>query len=278
MKGTVVVLLVAGALQAQSVMVVDVSGTVKRVRGGGVALYEELETGQGLVLEKGATLELMGLQGGEAWRFRGPGRLRLKAGIPVGLKPLSMRKVAAALQGATGFRPGSYGQAGVVMMEKSSRSNKGDFAPRQPRAVPVLSARTPLAWVPGEAAAGFRFELRGPKGPVVELRTEGAQVRLPEAISLEEGVTYTWTATALPEHLLESPQKGNLRLAPAALRTRMEEARPADSAFFGERLLYAALLAQEGLVHDARQAWLTLAQERPEDPVLRRLAGIPGEP
>ena len=48
MKGTVVVLLVAGALQAQSVMVVDVSGTVKRVRGGGVALYEEVVTAHSL--------------------------------------------------------------------------------------------------------------------------------------------------------------------------------------------------------------------------------------
>lgn len=272
MKETVVVLLLAGALQAQGVLVVDVSGSVKRAEGPAVVLYDELGAGQGLVLEKGAILELMGLQGGETWRFQGPGRLLLKGGLLQGLKPVSVRKVAAALQGATGFRPGSYGQAGVVMMEKSAKHfGDGPSMPRT-RMVAVLSPSTRLAWAPGTPGTTFTFELRGDAGVVAMVVTERPEIRLPEGVALASGRTYTWTVTATPRDLLAPPRSGRIRLATPELRARMAAVRPSAEATFSERLLYAALLAQEGLDHDAREAWVGLARERPEDPVLRRLA------
>lgn len=272
MKETVVVLLVAGALQAQGVMVVDVSGSVKRAEGPAVVLYDELGSGQGLVLEKGAILELMGLQGGDTWRFQGPGRLLVKGGLPQGLKPVSVRKVAAALQGATEFRPGSYGQAGVVMMEKFAKQfGDGPSMPRT-RTVAVLSPSSRLAWAPGAPGTTFTFELRGDAGAVAMVVTERPEIRLPEGVILASGRTYTWTVTATPRDLLAPPRSGRIRLAVPELRARMAAVRPSAEATFSERLLYAALLAQEGLDHDAREAWAGLAKERPEDPVLRRLA------
>lgn len=278
MKETVVVLLVAGAVQAQGVMVVDVSGSVKRVQGAAVALYDELASGLGLVLEKGATLELMGLQGGETWRFQGPGQLQLKGGLPQGLKPVSVRKVAAALQGATAFRPGSYGQAGVVMMEKSAKGlGDGPSMPR-PRLVVVLSPSTRLAWAPGAPGATFTFEVRGEEGPVARVVTARPEIRLPEGVALAAGRTYAWTVTATPRDLLAPPQSGRIRLADPEVRARMAAAQPSAQATFAERLLYASLLAQEGLDHDAREAWSALLRERPEDPVLRRLAEPDPEP
>lgn len=272
MKETVVVLLAVGALQAQGVMVVDVSGSVKRAEGPAVVLYDELGPGQGLVLEKGAILELMGLQGGETWRFQGPGRLLVKVGFPQGLKPVAVRKVAAALQGATGFRPGSYGQAGVVMMEKSAKGFGDGLPMPRARMVVVLSPSTRLAWAPGTPGTTFTFELRGDAGPVARVVTERPEIRLPEGVALASGGTYTWTVTATPRDLLAPPRSGRIRLAAPELRARMASLRPSAGAAFAERLLYASLLAQEGLDHDAREAWAGLARERPEDPVLRRLA------
>lgn len=272
MRETVVMVLLAGALQAQGVMVVDVSGSVRRAEGSPVAAYDSLDSGQAVVLDKGATLELMGLQGGETWRFQGPGRLLVKEGLPQGLKPVAVRKVAAALQGATAFQPGAYGQAGVVMMEKSAKGPGSMPSLSRSRLVAVLSPSTRLAWAPAALGTTFSFELRDEGALVALVVTERPDIRLPEGVALAPGRTYTWTVTPSPRELLGAPRGGRIRLAPPEVQARLAAAKPSAEAAFADRLLFAALLAQEGLAHDAREAWGELARERPEDPVLRRLA------
>lgn len=57
-----------------------------------------------------------------------------------------------------------------------------------------------------------------------------------------------------------------------AERERLGRLRPARSSPFAERLLYATLLEQNGLLDEARFYWQALSAERPDAAVLRAKA------
>ena len=54
--------------------------------------------------------------------------------------------------------------------------------------------------------------------------------------------------------------------------TLREKLRPADSAPFGDWVVYAMGLEQIGLTSEAKGVWKKLSAQRPNDPKLRQLA------
>ena len=112
------------------------------------------------------------------------------------------------------------------------------------------------------------------KGTILhELRTEETQVALPESVKLEEGRPYTWEVSARRSDGARYSSLGDFSIAPQALRERAVALRPAAGAPASEQAAYAMWLDGQGLTDAARAVWRQLALQRPDDPMLKSLAG-----
>ena len=117
------------------------------------------------------------------------------------------------------------------------------------------------------ALEAFVASLRGRMGV-----RDGA-VPLPESVTLEVGVTYTWEVAArTPDGILHSSW-GDFVLATDAERALIEQMRPPSDAPFSSRVMFAVVLQQLELRDEALNHWKTLLAERSDDPKLQQMVG-----
>jgi hypothetical protein len=124
-----------------------------------------------------------------------------------------------------------------------------------------------------EGAGPYRFELQDAGGAVLhEARTDSTEIRLPEALALVEGKSYTWEVSTRKSNGIGYSNFGDFTVAPATLRSEAARLKPAANASVSDRIAYAAWLTSQDLNDDARAVWSALAAENPDDPRLKALS------
>lgn len=81
---------------------------------------------------------------------------------------------------------------------------------------------------------------------------------------LAEGKPYVWVVSARNARGVTTESAAEFTILPSADRSALEAARPAASADFTERLVFALALEQRGLKEEAGRYWRELAGDRPE--------------
>lgn len=248
------------AAAAPVAMVTDVVGDVKQANEP-LRILAELDAGRELKLAADATVVVFYVGDGSEWLLKGPGRYRL---APKGPEAQGGAAPAQRRPGPPGFRdiklrPDRVRQAAVILRGRNLtlKSPVNDDL--------VLARDVKLAWALDNARdTEFEVEIADAAGKrVLKEKTRVPEFSLPADARLEPGQRYTWAVMArergLPQPLYAI---GEFRIADAATRTRIENARPKAGAPFSERALFVALLEDVGAKGAADEQRRTLASER----------------
>lgn len=272
-----VLALAAGNAAAQKfpvvAMVTDVQGPVSIVRGG-IALAPtvaaELSAAMRIEVREGGRLVLLELASGDELQLSGPATAEVR-GTAIEADPKGKLTRKTTRVGPVKVREGGLAQAAVVLR-----------ATQQIQRLPLLSLTNTATmeispafrWAPVDGVGPYRFELADDKGKVLhEARTEATQMVLPDSVSLAEGKAYTWEVSARRSDGVRFSSFGDFTIATKDLRDRARELRPQASAGMSEWAAYALWLDGQSLADEARGVWRQLAKDRPDDPMLKALAG-----
>lgn len=263
------------AFAAPAVMVTDVRGNafvVKKEKEASqkLALLDYLQPGAEIRLDSGARVAVTFLAKPTEVVLNGPATAKVGDGtvsVLSGQAPQS-RKLDAQIASA----PGKFSGSARERITVATFEMKSGAMPRlrivTPNETKVLDSSPTFQWILPPGAADAKFTLVADDGRIVhEARTGATSLTLPKALALARGGGYAWKVEAGAASV-----DARFSVADKATAARLGKARPAKSAGFSARLLYAALLDGEGFQHDAMAIWQELAQERPDDAALQRLA------
>ncbi len=255
-------------------MVTDVQGAAVQSGGARLAILAELGASAQLQLETGARVTIAHFASGRQFDLDGPGAFRLTA---AGVESSGGGRVRARAPLSAAYRDVRLRPARVALASISMRGGADDV-PLQlisPVGTWLLENRPAFRWQPIAGVASYRFRLTDNTGRILhEARTSEQSAPLPETVMLEPGQTYAWQVdVTLPDGRVADGWT-EFGIAGRDRRDRVEGARPATGAPFGERVLFALLLDDTGLREAARNVWDELARERPADPRLRALGGL----
>jgi hypothetical protein len=261
---------------AQGVAIVtDVSGKAY-FQGGSkpapVAILAEIAADARVQLEPGAAMVVLYARSGEEYAFSGPALLQFRGDAPVALSGAAPQKRLSPLRGNDiRLKPAATAQAAFVM--RSGRTT-ARIRLLSLNGTKTLEAEPEFRWQALEPGVRYQFELADDTGRLLyETRTEATALKLPAAVALREGVSYTWEVSAQLSDGRRYRSAGDFALAGAELRARAAALRPPDGAPVSNRVAYAAWLDSVELGDEARRYWRALAAERPQDERLRSLAG-----
>ena len=253
-------------------LVTDISGKAEIEGKGPVATLAEIPDGARLTLAAGTQLVAVDLVSGREYVLKGSGKyvvaadgLRTSDGKPVETKPLPAKnlpevKVATA----------KVAQATLVM-----RSMRKFNVPvlNSPARTTVVTETPVFQWSGVDGAVSYRLVLKDQNGVVWEKTAAVTELAVPRDRSLHAGERYNWRIEAIgADGRTISDASASFSVAPGDTIKRLAELKPAPDAPFGRRVLYAAQLREAGALADARELWKSLAQERPDDEVLKTLA------
>jgi hypothetical protein len=254
-------------------LVTDISGKAEVAGKGPVTMLAELPAGAQLTLGPEARLVAVDLTSGREFILKGNARYlvaadgpKTAAGKPVEAQPLPSRNLPE-IKVATG----KVAQASIVMRSVRKRNVPVPLAPSR---TVVISSTPAFHWEGVEGATAYRLTLTSPEGTAVwESSPATSGVTLPADRSLPAGEGYSWRIEAMGQDgRVISDASTRFSIASADVIKRLTELKPSPQAAFSRRVLYAAQLREAGATADARELWKMLAQERPEDEVLRALA------
>ena len=262
-------LLLPGVAAAQGVaMVTDVGGKVGAATP--VTIMTEIPADTRMQLESGARLVVIYLKSGDEYTFTGPAQIHFRAADPQVTGGAQPQKRASAVARGVTIKPVAVTQAAFVM--RSSRPT-ARIKLLSLSGTKTLEAEPEFRWQPLDGGARYRFELTDETGKSLhEAEVTVSSVKLPPAIQLREGVSYTWEVSARAGDGRRYVSSGDFSIAGAQLRAEANSLRPAAGAPVSERVAYAAWLDQAELKDEARKYWKALAAERPEDTRLKTLA------
>ena len=262
---------VATPASAQSIaLVTDLSG---RVTGpGAVTILSEIANDARLQLEPGARLVALYLKSGDEYTFSGPAQIQFRAAEPLVVSGAKPQKNANPLGKGSNvtIRPVNVAQAAYVM-----RSGRPTARIRllTLSGTKTLEAAPEFHWQGVEQGARYRFEITDDTGKSLhESEMDGTSIRLPPALQLREGVSYTWEVSTRAADGRRYVSAGDFSIATAEVRAQAQALRPAAGAPVSERVAYAAWLEQVELRDEARKYWRMLSAERPQDDRLKALA------
>lgn len=260
LTSALLLLFASNALARPVALVTDVVGDVRHGQEP-LGILAELDGGREILLGPDATLVVFYVGDGTEWLLKGPGRYRLAARGPeplAGASAATKRPAPAAFRDIK-LRPEKVRQAAVIMRGR----NLTLMAPVNDEVVVGPPVR--LAWGLDNARdTEFDVELVDAAGKSLhKASTTSTHAVLPDSVKLLPGQRYTWAVTArergLPQPLYAI---GEFRIADAATRTRVENARPKPDAPFSERVLFVALLEDVGAKSAAADQRRALAAER----------------
>jgi len=270
---------VVEAAQAQPktiAMITDVQGKATIVTADAarnITILAEITNHSQIDLAPAARLVALWLDSGEEFAFVGPAAIRFTSSGPQMLSGDAPARRPSALENGKGIRIRAAGvtQAAVVMRSvgRNLRIRLLTLAGTR-----TLDSHPEFRWQPISGVHQYRFELADATGrALLELEISGDSYRLPAAVELEEGASYTWeVSTRLPDGR-KYASAGDFSVMLAARRERIEAVRPRADASLAERVAFAAWLDQQELRDEARKYWRDAAAERPQDRRLKQLAG-----
>lgn len=272
---TATLLLLATPAHAQSVaMVTDATGKAVRLGGANptpVAILAELAADTRVQLEAGARVTVLLLQSGDEYILEGPALVSFAAREPVALSGNAPRKRAGARASDVRITRGAVTQAAIVMRSLRVTSRIRLLNLNNTRS---LTPDAGFRWAGDEDGARYTFELFDDTGKsLYQTEVTATTLRLPADVQLRDSTGYTWGVSARLSDGRRYVSHGDFTIASADLRARVEAARPTPDAAVSARVIFAAWLDQMELKDEARGYWRTLAQERPGDAGLKRLAG-----
>ncbi len=267
--------LVAPAVAQTVAIITDLTG---KVGGQGAAakrevtILSEIGVGSRLRLDGGAHVVVLYTGSGDEYAFNGPALIEFRAGAPETLSGVKPQKQTRAVGIGTDIRikTASTTQAGYVMRSGRAAAHIKLLSPVGSK---TLEIAPEFRWSDVQPGAKYQFDLADETGKALyETRVEGAVLKLPASVALQDGVGYTWEISVRLADGRRYSSAGDFSVATSALRTRVEALRPAVGAPVSERVAYAAWLEQEKLKDEARKYWRALASERPDDARLKELA------
>lgn len=280
------VMLFSTAAMAGQIMVTDIKGRVTNLTGQVIEILAELELDTTVKLDKNAALTLVYLKDGTEYQLKGASEVVLAASGPKGGKASKRSSLLAAANPVNG-KGQKLAQGAILMQLFSDNSSKqkvqGAIVMRDPGDASdwmlpkekTLSPSPVFEWPASankQALTHFRlFETEGMK-PIIGADLHGNQLTLPSNIKLQAGKAYTWSIQLQDGETVGPEWHASFSLATADEMTYFEQIRPAPSASFSDRLLYAHLLQKAQFVSDAKRYWQKLAHERPNLTPLEALA------
>ena len=268
---------VAGSAQAAQpvAMVTDITGG-NSVSGMGemteLSLLDEIAPGGSVDLAAGSRLVIVYYESGNEYIFTGPASVRFDAEAPEvlsGNAPEQRQVLLADASGEIIIQPSGMVQASLVMRgtDPSIEIKLDNLVDTK-----TLDKRPVFHWQPLPGATAYHLELIDDAGEsLATIDVAATEASLPEAVTLEVGVTYTWEVSArTPDGILHSSW-GDFSLATDAERSLIEQMRPPSDAPFSSRVMFAVVLQQLELRDEAVELWKGLLAERSDDPKLRQL-------
>jgi hypothetical protein len=265
-----------GAGAAGVAMVTDLQGKATMAADGrarDVTILAELEAGTHVQLAAGATLVVLYLDAGDEYVFKGPAAIVFKPAQPdvtSGAQPVKRSPSLGKGGGGVRIKPVGIAQGAMVMRGFRTGARIQLLNLHKTR---TLETQPEFRWQELQPGVKYQIEITDDTGRTVhESQVEETKLKLPAAVTLKEGVPYTWEVSArLPDGRKYS-SSADFAVAPADLRAQAEALRPAASAPLSSRIAFAAWLDQMELKDEARKYWKTAAGERPDDPRLKALA------
>lgn len=257
-------------------MVTDLQGKVTLrddVRKPELAILSEIKSNTHVQLHGNAHLVLVYLQSGQEFEVKGPAVIAFGSEQPEGVsgnKPV--RRGVALAKSGKGIRinPVVVTQAAIVMRSVNPGMKIKLLGPSGK----TLEARPTFEWQVPQTDLNYQFELLDDGGtPLLSTSTLDSKQLLPDSVSLQEGMTYTWVvSTKLPDGK-QSSNAADFSIASETLRDEVRALQPETNAPLSERVVYATWLEQTGLRDEARKFWKLIAAERQHDQRLKVLAG-----
>jgi hypothetical protein len=255
----------------------DVQGTVTVSFGGAtkpLTVLGELRERARVELAQGSRVVLVYLSSGKEFELSGPAAAELQPKEPHiyrGKQPVS-RNLLLGDAGSTAQESLSgLAQLALVTRAPPRESGLELLAPRGT----VLETRPVFRWSPWTEDTDYRFELDDARERVVhEAVLRDQTLTLPAA--LQPGATYSWSVEVRIPPGRRISRWATFRVASGELKSRVERLRPAADAPFSAQLIYAAWLTNMDLNALAQEYWDRLAKQRPQDPMLRRMAASGG--
>lgn len=258
-----VVLLALGAIPAfadATAFLSDQKGELKLDGGPRPVMLAELLPGSRLELSAGATAAVMFIVSGDEYQLKGPGE------FVVGRESVTASRGTAPVRRQPALKPDGGTVIRVSRAASASLRLRSSAAPPAAALHPqgrIADPSPPFRFAGGEAKAELSLVVAG---GAERFRGElKPGTRLP--VRLEAGKSYAWTARRDGREIAQ----GHFELLPAADIETVERARRAARTF-GDRVRWALLLESLGAAADAREAWASLAAERPDLPELALLA------
>lgn len=258
-------------------MTTDVQGTVWLVDGGKqtkLGLMAYLPSGASLRLDPGAKASITYFSVSREFSVGGPAqvtvetdRLRPISGSAPAVRNLNQNQVSAGQQ----FTAKQRERQTVATFEMKAFV-PGSLQLRQPVDTHLLGAPEEFSWRPVLGAKTYRFKLADAKGnPLHSAEVATRNLRLPDSVALKPGATYSWSVEAYDASGPMQNASADFSLLDETRAKALSRQRPAATASFSERLLYASQLENAGLKLEALGYWKALASERPGDEMLQEL-------
>ena len=227
-----------------------------------LTLLRELQPGQILRLDPGSTFVVVFLPGGQVYEIAGAGRFRVQPKSVEALEGRTPRKreLPSPLQHLA-VKPNDVSQGAVIM--RGGTVSERVVLVRPSNAIASQQGLV-FEWRP-VATTVYRFLLVDEHGnKTIEADVGEPRYELPRGLTLAEGKPYVWVVSARNQRGVTTESAAEFTILPSVQRNALEAARPATSAEFTERVVYALALEQRGLKEEAQRYWRELAGDRPE--------------
>lgn len=234
-------------------------------------LLSEVARGQKIAVAADGRATVMYVTSGREFVLKGPGDYEVREA-----------EVASTSGGAAASRPTEWRASGKVLAQVAETSGasvrmrslakpKVADAPQAlqyPAQGNIATLQPVFRWVmpDSKAPADIALFVDGHDQPVLKARAPGGTYKLPSKLKPE--TEYAWRVTVGDQDL----GVARFRTLSSAAVQALEARRPAASAAFSDRVLFAMALQDAGALQDAREAWSALARERTDLPELAALA------
>lgn len=252
-------------------MITDLTGKATDARSGQAAsILMEIHPGTEIRLDSGGRMVALYLSSGVEYRFRGPSHMEFLPTRPRVHSGPEPERRSSPFVGHAALKSGGLTQAAFVM--RGSRT-VGSVKLLTLANTTTLDNRPEFRWVPVDGASTYRIEVTDGAGrALLEERTDAPAYRPPEAMRLQNGMTYTWQVSTRTADGRRYIGAADFTVADSALRQQVDALRPPADASISARVAFAVWLHGARLKDEARRYWERIAVERPSDPKLREMA------
>ncbi len=271
--------LLIGLAQASEpvAMVTDLSGDVWIQKGDKqkrLNVLSYIEEGGSIRLDAKASISITTFTPAAEYAVVGPAKLELVGGAVHVLNGGKLTKLILDEQKASAGKQFSAVQRErLAMAALRMRGGGADgigLNQLTPVNVEMLNAHPNFSWSAPREAKRFNLTLIDETtGKVIqEVSVNELIWKMPSELSLQYQHQYSWKVRALLAAGQEMISTAEFTMIDEARAKRILQSKPAASAPFSDRVLYAVLLENEGLNTDAVDEWKMLAAERPNEPLI----------